>query len=140
MVNLLGDLISALSDTVGAWNKFRRSDTQYFSYDGKPPTSPLLNQSVAAVRRTFSDLEDLLQKLKDLEKTLCKGVSQLSPSFEYEDELHHTVNIKLIGLSKQLNSHLNIENNEAAFFQQRTGRHIQVLTVLTIVSLSLSIS
>ena len=76
MVNLLGDLISALSDTDGAWNKFRRSDTKYFSYDGKPPTSSLLNQSGAAVRRTFLDLKDLLQKLKDLEKTLCKGVSQ----------------------------------------------------------------
>lgn len=94
MVDVLGDMISALSDTVGAWNKFRRNDIKYFSYDGKPPTSSSLNQTVAAVGRTLSDLEDLLQKLKDLEKTLCKGVSQLSLFFEREDKMQPSFDLK----------------------------------------------
>ncbi|KAH8585450.1 hypothetical protein B0O99DRAFT_603293, partial [Bisporella sp. PMI_857] len=109
MVNILRDLIDRLSDTVGAWDEFWRNEIGFFQDDDEPSTSSQwLKSSIAAVSKAVSTLNALLPKLKDLEKKLCKDSPQ------------------------GLNAHLIIENHAAAMFQQRTGRHIQVLTVVTI--------
>lgn len=92
MVMLLRQLISPLSDTVEAWDEFRREEIGYFLYDGEYPTaSSSLKPSAAAVKKTFSDLNAILRKLEALRKELCEdhpqGVSHLSyPGFE--GELH----------------------------------------------------
>jgi len=83
MVNLLRDWISGLSDTVGAWDEFRRNEIGYFQDNNEPPTSSSsLKSSIAAVSKAISTLNALLPKLKDLEKKLCRdnpqGVSQLT--------------------------------------------------------------
>ena len=94
MVRLLRQLISGLSDTVGAWGEFQRKEIGYFLIDGESPSAPSppsLRSSVAAVDKAFSFLKVLLRKLRDLEKQLCEdnpqGVSHLSSS-EFKGELH----------------------------------------------------
>jgi len=88
MVKLLRQLISGLSDTVGAWAEFQRKETGYFLYDGDSPiTSSSLKPSVDAVDKAFSGLNGLLRKLQDLRIELCEdnpqGVCHLSyPKFE----------------------------------------------------------
>ena len=76
MVHLLRDLISGLSDTVGAWDEFRRHEIGFFQDDGEPLTSSPLKPSVNAVGKTLSKLKALLLKLTDLEKKLCKDNPQ----------------------------------------------------------------
>jgi hypothetical protein len=77
MVRLLGQLISRLSDTIGAWDEFRRSDIGFFLYDGKSRTaSSSLKSSVSAVDKAFSDLKGLLRRLQYLEKELCRDKPQ----------------------------------------------------------------
>jgi hypothetical protein len=85
MVRLLTKLTSRLSDTICAWEQFRKNEIGYFLSDGEPPTaSTALKPSVAAVDKAYSDLSDFLRKLQKLEKELCKdnpqGVSHLSHS------------------------------------------------------------
>jgi hypothetical protein len=92
MVGLLRQLISGLSDTVGAWDKFQRKEIGYFLYDGESSTAAsTLKSSVNAVDNAFWDLKDLLRKLRDLESELCKdnpqGVSHL-PYSKFEGHLH----------------------------------------------------
>jgi len=94
MVRLIRQLISGLSDTVGAWDEFERKEIGYFLYDGESPSTsspPSLKSSVAAVDKAFSALKVLLRKLRDLEKELCEdnpqGVSHISSS-EFKSELH----------------------------------------------------
>ena len=88
MVKLLRQLISGLSDTVGAWDEFRQKEIGYFlCVDGEPPTtSSPLKPSVAAVDKAFSELKVLLRKLQDLRKEMCEdnpqGVRHISyPEF-----------------------------------------------------------
>jgi hypothetical protein len=83
MVKLLRQLISGLSDTVGAWDEFQRKEIGYFLYDGdSPTTSSSLKPSVAAVDKAFSELSGLLRKLQDLRNELYEdnpqGVCHLS--------------------------------------------------------------
>jgi hypothetical protein len=88
MVKLLTKLISCLSDTVCAWDQFRKTEIEHFVYDEGYPTTPTtsspLKASVAAVDKAYSDLNGVLRKLQKLEKELCKdnpqGVSHLSHS------------------------------------------------------------
>lgn len=92
MMALLTQLISGLSETVQAWQEFRRTDIGYFLYDGEIPTaSSSLKPSLVAVDKEFSKLRLRLWKLEDLEKELCKGspqgVSHLQDSV-FESELH----------------------------------------------------
>ena len=91
MVNRLRDLISCLSGTIRAWKEFERNDIEYFHSNDEPSaSSPSLDSSIAAVRKTFLKLEALLPRLQDLEGKLCndnpQGVSHLSRS-NVEDEL-----------------------------------------------------
>lgn len=85
MVKLLTQLISGLSETVGAWDEFEQYEIGHFLFDGEFATvsSPLIS-SIAAVRKVFSDLKVLLRKLEQLERELCKdnpqGVSHLFPT------------------------------------------------------------
>jgi hypothetical protein len=77
MVKLLTQLICGLSDTVRAWDEFQRNDIWHFQFDGESSTtSSHLESSFAAVRKTFSDLNGILQKLQELEKELCKDNPQ----------------------------------------------------------------
>ena len=92
MVKLLRQLISGISDTVGAWDEFQRKEIGYFLYDGdSPTTSSSLKPSVAAVDKAFSELSSLLRKLQDLRNELCEdnpqGVCHLSYP-QFEGELH----------------------------------------------------
>lgn len=100
MMHLLRDLISALHDTVGAWEKFERSSITYFSHHGKLPNSSQVDQSVsvATIGKTFTDLKDILHKLEYLEKTLGESVSQIKSFLGKEDKIHHLVRQKLIEL------------------------------------------
>lgn len=73
MIGLLRLLIGGLTDTINAWDEFRRRDMEYFLYDGDVLTqSTLLHSSVSAVDKAFSDLRSLRQKLKDLKDELCE--------------------------------------------------------------------
>jgi hypothetical protein len=84
MVRLLRQLTRRLSDTVGAWEAFRRNDIDYFEYDGEPPASSFI-PSRNAVKKSFLELNAILHKLQSLRKELCEdnpqGVSRLFPSF-----------------------------------------------------------
>lgn len=88
MVKLLRQLISVLSNTVEAWDEFKRKDIRYFRSEGEPPNnSPPLKHLVAAVDTAFWNLRVLRGKLQNLKKELCEdnpqGVSRLSyPGFQ----------------------------------------------------------
>ena len=92
MVKLLRQLISCLSEAVGAWEKFQRKDIEYFLYDGNSlKAASYLKPSLNAVDKVFWDLKGLLRKLRELERELCQdnpqGVSLLS-YYEIEAELY----------------------------------------------------
>ena len=72
MVNHLRDLISSLSDTVGAWDEFRQNEIGYFQDDDELSTS-LSSLKSSAVGKAISTFNALLPKLKDLEEKLCSG-------------------------------------------------------------------
>lgn len=91
MVALLTQLAGSLSETVAAWDEFRRTEIEYFLYDEKPQTaSSSLNPSVAAVNKTFSKLRLRLRKLEGLGKELDpQGVSYLSDSEKFKTNFIH---------------------------------------------------
>jgi hypothetical protein len=77
MGKLLTKFISRLSDTIHAWDQFRKNEIGHFLYDEEHPTnSPQLKASVAAVDKAYSDLNGFLSKLQKLEKDLCKDNPQ----------------------------------------------------------------
>lgn len=81
MVKLLIQLISRLSDTVGAWDEFHGKEIGYFLPAGESSAaSSTLKPSVAAIDRAFSQLKVILMKFERLRKELCEdnpqGVSQ----------------------------------------------------------------
>ncbi|PMD62171.1 uncharacterized protein K444DRAFT_363261 [Hyaloscypha bicolor E] len=119
MVKLLRKLMSKLGDTAEAWERFRRKDIGYFipDDDGVPSTSSFLKCSVNVVDNIFLDLKDILRKFRHLEQELCKDNS-------------------LMGL----NAHFGHGNHEAQLCQQKSARHIQVLTVITIMYLPLALA
>jgi hypothetical protein len=140
MGNLLTKFISRLSDTIRAWDQFQKNEIGHFLYDEEHPTTspPHLKASVAAVDKAYSDLNGFLWKLQKLQKDLCKdnpqGVSHLS-LLEFERKVSAS-SWNILKLTKQLNAYLSFQNHESAIFQQRTARHMKILTVITIVSLS----
>jgi hypothetical protein len=84
MVALLRQLNGTLSDSVESWDRFLEKDVGYFQDDEPSPiasTRALLRESVNAVDRAFSNLKDILRKLRKLEAELCqdspRGVSYL---------------------------------------------------------------
>ncbi|PMD47172.1 hypothetical protein L207DRAFT_627873 [Hyaloscypha variabilis F] len=109
MVALLRRLRNRLSDTVAAWDEFRGGEIGYFN-DGESTAvfSPLKN-SMGDVNKAFSDLKEILRKLRDLERELCEDSPQ------------------------GVHAHLNFGNQDVAIVQQRAARHMQVLTIVTIV-------
>ena len=133
MMKLLIQLTSRLSETVEAWEEFRGNEIGYFS-DNESFT---LKPSVAAVSKTFAQLSVLLIRLERLKIELCnnnpQGVSCL-PYFRYKSELHASIG-EVPMLIRQLHAHLSLENSEAAIAQRRTASHVEILTVITIVSL-----
>ena len=58
IVQLLRQLTSRLSETVGSWGEFRGSEIEYF-LDRSPTASPCPRPSVAAVDKSFATLEVL---------------------------------------------------------------------------------
>jgi hypothetical protein len=83
MVRLLRQLMRGLSDTVAAWDKFKRKDIWYFLHESESSSVLLpLQSSVHAVDHAFLDLKDFLEKLRHLERELCQdnpqGVGLLS--------------------------------------------------------------
>ena len=95
MVLLVRRLISRLSDTVAAWDKFQRSGMEYFHYDGEPhgkrKASPSpVRASYDAIVTAFMELKGLLGTLERLKKELCEDNPQgvrhsgfLFPSDDY---------------------------------------------------------
>jgi hypothetical protein len=91
MVTLLRRLIRRLSDTVGAWDKFRRKEIWYFL---DSTASAYLEPSVDAVDTTFSELKDILRMLQALERELCQDNPQgvrLLFYFEFDAVLHQSL-------------------------------------------------
>jgi hypothetical protein len=82
MVELLRLLRNRLSDTVAAWDEFRRGEIGYFNDGESTAVLSPLKDSMGAVNKAFSDLKEILRKLRDLERELCEdspqGVSHFS--------------------------------------------------------------
>jgi hypothetical protein len=82
MVELLRLLRNRLSDTVAAWDEFRRGEIGYFNDGESTAVLSPLKDSIGAVNKAFSDLKEVLRKLRDLERELCEdspqGVSHFS--------------------------------------------------------------
>jgi len=81
-VGLLRNLITKLTTTVDAWDRFQRKDIGYFLFDDDSPTSfAFLKGLVNDVDTGFSDLSDILKSLEKLESELRQdspqGVSSL---------------------------------------------------------------
>ncbi|KAF4632047.1 hypothetical protein G7Y89_g6081 [Cudoniella acicularis] len=107
MVALLSKLISGLSKTVRAWERFRGTEIGYFQNNGQ--ISPSLNPSLIAISKCFDELKFNLWALEELKKELSEGSPQ------------------------GLHAHLSFENNAAAIFQQRSAKKLEDLTVITII-------
>ena len=73
MIQLLQLLINSLSGTVATWDEFQRGEIGYF--DDAEPESPL-TKSMFIVKKAFSDLKEILRKLRDLEMQLCADCPQ----------------------------------------------------------------
>ncbi|KAE9375793.1 hypothetical protein N431DRAFT_454401 [Stipitochalara longipes BDJ] len=117
MVRLLRKLINKLGDTLDAWDRFHKKDIGYFLFDDDlSTTESILKNSVDKVDNVFLDLKDILKKLRKLEKGLCQDSPQ------------------------GLHAHLSHGNHEAQLFQQKSARHIQILTVITIAYLPLALA
>ncbi|KAE9363171.1 hypothetical protein N431DRAFT_357765 [Stipitochalara longipes BDJ] len=116
MIQLLRLLINSLSDFVATWDEFQRGDIGYFD-DGESTAivSPL-TKSMGAVKKAFSDLNEILRKLRDLEKELRADSPQ------------------------GLHAHLGFENQDVAIAQQRAANHMQVVTVVAMLFLPLSLA
>ncbi|PMD45421.1 hypothetical protein L207DRAFT_508317 [Hyaloscypha variabilis F] len=117
MVMLLRSLICRLGDTVDAWEGFQRKDIGYFQFDDDSPTSALfLKDLVNSVETIFSHLRYILRRFHQLENELRQDSPQ------------------------GLHAHYNHGNHEAQLFQQKSARHIQMLTVITILYLPLALA
>ena len=76
MVELLRCLRNRLFDIVAAWDRFRREDIGYFNdRESTAAFSPLKN-SIGAVNKAFSDLEEILRRLQNLERELFEDSPQ----------------------------------------------------------------
>ena len=82
MVELLRRLTNRLSDFVAGWDEFRRGEIGYFNDGESTAVLSPLKDSMGAVNKAFSDLKEILRKLRDLERELCEdspqGVSHFS--------------------------------------------------------------
>ncbi|PMD14241.1 hypothetical protein NA56DRAFT_664794 [Hyaloscypha hepaticicola] len=107
LIQLLKLLINSLSDTVATWDEFQRGEIGYFD-DGEAK-SPL-TKSMFIVKKKFSDLKEILRKLRDLELQLCADSPQ------------------------GLHAHLGFGNQDVAIAQQRDAYRMQVFTVVAMVS------
>jgi hypothetical protein len=76
MVALLRRLRNRLSDTVAAWDEFRGGEIGYFNDGEYTPVSSPLKNSMGNVNKAFSDLKEILRKLRDLERELCEDSPQ----------------------------------------------------------------
>jgi hypothetical protein len=77
MVKLLRRLINNLSETVGAWDKFKRKGVWLFLCDSESANTPSsLKPTIGAAEEIFEDLRSLLEKLRDLAKDLCQDSPQ----------------------------------------------------------------
>lgn len=77
MVELLRQLISGLSDTVGAWGKFKQTEIGYFLYEGESgASSSSLKPWLASIDKAFGELKGLRRKLQDLERELYQDNPQ----------------------------------------------------------------
>ncbi|KAE9363248.1 hypothetical protein N431DRAFT_357282 [Stipitochalara longipes BDJ] len=116
MVKLLRRLRSRLEDTVNAWDRFQKAEVGYFLFDDDSPTaSTSLRDMTSSVDTIFWDLKEILKKLESLQAELCQDSPQ------------------------GLNAHYTHGNHEAQLFQQKIARHIQILTIITIVYLPLAL-
>jgi hypothetical protein len=91
VVKLLRQLIRVLSNTIEAWDEFKRKKIGYFLYDGESAMfSTSLRPSLMAIDTTFWELKVLQKTLEDLKTELCEdnpqGVSHPA-DLEFEDEL-----------------------------------------------------
>jgi len=73
MVKLSRLLKGRLSETVAAWEVFRGREMEYF-IDGE--ASSQLQNSMIKVHKIFSDLNQILRKLQDMENELCQDNPQ----------------------------------------------------------------
>lgn len=90
MAALSTQLIGGLSETILAWEGFRRTEANYFLFDEVPTAEPSLELSLNAIDKEFSKLKPGLRKLEQLKKELCdrrEGVSHLQDSV-YGGGLH----------------------------------------------------
>lgn len=79
MVTILSLLIHRLSDIIRTWDQLQEFEIGHFLYDGESRTSSApLKASVAAVRKTFLELERVLRRLKDVENELLKDNERVS--------------------------------------------------------------
>lgn len=113
LIQLLKLLINSLSDTVATWDEFQRGEIGYFD-DGEAK-SPL-TKSMFIVKKKFSDLKEILRKLRDLELQLCADSPQ------------------------GLHAHLGFGNQDVAIAQQRDAYRMQVFTVVAMLFLPLSLT
>jgi hypothetical protein len=83
MVSFLRQLKGRLSETIDAWDRFKRKDLGYFIIQDDSQTSlSALKSSIDVVDDSFLDLKCILKRIKQHEDELCQdnpqGVSQLS--------------------------------------------------------------
>jgi hypothetical protein len=85
MVELLRRLKNRLSDAIATWDEFRGAEIGYFyDSDSTAVLSPL-KVSMGAVNKSFSDLKEILRKLRDLERELCEDSPQGVSHFSWTD-------------------------------------------------------
>jgi hypothetical protein len=76
MVELLRRLTNRLSDFVACWDEFRGGKIGYFNDGESTAVLSPLKDSMGAVNKAFSDLREILRKLRDLERELCEDCPQ----------------------------------------------------------------
>ena len=79
-MGLLRQLLSGLSETTNAWERFSsdNGDINYFDNIKSSPDNISAHQLLRAIREAFETLEDLQQKLLNLEKTCQKSAQAVS--------------------------------------------------------------
>jgi len=79
-IGLLRQLLPGLSETTKAWERFAsdNGDINYFNNIKSSPDNISAHQLLRAIGEAFDTLEDLQQKLLDLEKSCQKSAQAVS--------------------------------------------------------------
>lgn len=106
-IRLLLDLTHTLSKTINAWSEFEEFEIGYFLDGHSDKDAQNVSSAILAARKQIKEMKVLMKALEN-QKILCDNIA------------------------KELELHLDLENNKSTWIQLQTGERVKGITILAL--------